>query len=247
MTKRKYSWIPDKIDPRDHLFRKVVKPRLEPLPPVVDLRGGCSPVEDQGDLGSCTANALAGALEFLEIKAGKQFVDLSRLFIYFNERNFEGTPDEDSGAMIRDGVKVLHKLGVCREDIWPYDITRFTEKPDGSCYDEAIQRAIHSYDRILTLDEMKGCLADGYPFVFGFTVFSSFESLEVAQSGIVPMPADGEQEMGGHAVLCVGYDESKQMFLVRNSWGSTWGQAGYFWMPYEYLETMADDFWRINS
>src|SRR6185295_1710420 len=137
----------------------------------VDLSLGCSPVEDQGTLGSCTANALVGNLEFLYNKAGHPVTDLSRLFIYYNERVMEGTIGEDAGAMIRDGVKSLVNLGVCTEKKWPYTIGKFTKKPPAACFKEAARRQVTSYHRILTLKEMKQCLAEGYPFVFGFSVY----------------------------------------------------------------------------
>ena len=143
---------------------------------MVDLSSGCSAVEDQGNLGSCTANALVGALEFLEKKNNVPFTDMSRLFIYYNERVIEHSVDSDSGAMIRDGIKTLKKQGACSEKIWPYTIAKFKVKPSPVCYKEALDHQITSYERILTLDQMKTCLADGYPFVFGFTVYESFES-----------------------------------------------------------------------
>lgn len=245
MSRFKHGWRPDKIDPRDHLYRKIAPPRTAPLPDSVDLRPKCSPVENQGSLGSCTAHALAGAVEFLEIKSGLYPTPASRLFIYFNERDMEGDVSEDGGAEIRDGVKSLNQIGVCPEPDWPYDAEKFAEKPPAPCYTTAEAHRIASYHRLLSLDDMLGCLADGYPFVFGFTVFSGFESEETAKTGIVNMPALGEENLGGHAVLCVGYDKPSQRFIVRNSWTDSWGQAGYFTIPMEYIETLADDFWVI--
>src|SRR5208283_2321016 len=164
----RYGWIPDIPDKRDIMFRKAYRVPAT-LPPSVDLRPQCSPVEDQGNLGSCTANALVGALEFLMIKDQKPYADLSRLFVYYNERVVEGTVDKDSGAMIRDGIKTLADQGVCTEALWPYDISQFTVKPPDACYQEALNYEITSYQRIDTTDEMRSCLADGFPFVFGFT------------------------------------------------------------------------------
>jgi C1A family cysteine protease len=213
-----YGWQPDLPDHRDLLYAAIA-PKVIKLPPKVDLSGGCSPVEDQGRLGSCTANALVGALEFLEKKDDVGFVDLSRLFVYYNERAIEGTVDQDSGALIRDGVKSLAKLGVCAEERWPYKVNHvtFKKKPPVTCYTAAKNHRIKSYHRINTLDEMRTCLAEGYPFVFGFTVYSAFESDEVAKSGILHLPKRSEQVEGGHAVMAVGYDDSKRRFLVRNS------------------------------
>lgn len=242
-----YGWQPDLPDKRDFLYAQVL-PVLVTLPSSVDLRPTCSPVENQGQLGSCTANALAGALEFLERKDNVKFVDLSRLFIYYDERTIEHTVKSDSGAQIRDGIKTLAKQGVCPEKEWPYKIARFAVKPTAACYKDALKHQITSYHRLITLNEMKACLADGFPFVFGFTVYQSFESPEVAQSGVVNMPLPGERVLGGHAVVAVGYDDSQKRFTVRNSWGTSWGQKGYFTMPYEYVEdrNLSDDFWSIR-
>jgi C1A family cysteine protease len=207
-------------------------------------------VEDQGMLGSCTANALVGALEFLENKSQvKAFADLSRLFVYYNERALEHTVASDSGAQIRDGIKTLAKLGVCREALWPYAIAKFTRKPSPACYLDGAKRQISAYQRLSLLADIQGCLASGYPVVFGFVVYESFESKAVAKSGKLPMPKKGERTLGGHAVLAVGYDNSQGSLLVRNSWGPAWGDHGYFTMPYAYAQSpsLANDFWTITA
>ena len=244
----RYGWVPDLPDHRDLLYN-LLRPAPATLPPSVDLRPLCAPVEDQGELGSCTGNALVGALEFLERKNRIPFVDLSRLFIYYNERVIEHSVRSDAGAQIRDGVKTLVKQGVCPEKTWPYTISKFAAKPTGACYRDAEHHTIHSYHRILTLDEMRTCLAEGFPFVFGFTVYESFETQDVARTGVVRMPRSGERVVGGHAVVGVGYDDAKRAFLVRNSWGKKWGQRGYFTIPYDYLadRNLADDFWTIRK
>jgi C1A family cysteine protease len=213
------------------------------------MRSKCSPVEDQGQLGSCTANALVGALEFLELKDGAQFADLSRLFLYYNERVIEGTVNQDSGAFIRDGIKSLAKQGVCTEPEWPYKISRFRRKPSRACYRTAKKHRIFSYHRITTVDEMRSCLAEEFPFVFGFTVYDAFESAAVARSGVLNMPGPKEKVVGGHAVMGVGYNDRARRFVIRNSWGSDWGQKGYFTLPYDYLspdKNLADDFWTVR-
>jgi C1A family cysteine protease len=242
-----YGWVPDLPDHRDTLYG-VVRGVLGTLPPSVDLRRLCSPVENQGDLGSCTGNALAGAVEFLEKRDGLPLVNVSRLFIYYNERAIEHSVGEDAGAMLRDGIKTLVKQGVCPEKKWPYVISRFAVRPSPSCYKEAADHQVTAYARLQTVDEMRACLADGYPFVFGFTVYETFESDGVARTGKVPMPKPKEKVLGGHAVLAVGYDDAHKRFLVRNSWGSGWGMKGYFTMPYEYLGSrgLSDDFWTIR-
>lgn len=242
-----YGWTPDLPDQRDYKFSAIYKIPTK-LPSSVDLRAQCSPVEDQGQLGSCTANSLAGALEFLERKDKIVFADLSRLFIYYNERVIEHTVSSDSGAMLRDGIKTLAKQGVCAEAKWPYVITRFTKKPSATCYKQAAAHQITSYQRLSTVDEMRACLADGYPFVFGFTVYESFESAMVARTGKVNLPKSGEKVLGGHAVMAVGYNDKQKRFIIRNSWGPDWGKQGYFTMPYTYLDNrdLSDDFWTIR-
>lgn len=241
---RSYGWVPDIPDKRDYLYR-AIKPVVR-LPKEADLRGYCSPVEDQGSLGSCTAQALAGNLEFLDEMDDSRHTDTSRLFIYYNERVLIDTVEYDSGASLRDGIKTLRNDGACPEDIWPYNIERFSRKPPAKCYAEAKKHRIESYYRIAALNEMLTCLADGYPFVFGFTVYESFQSVTVARTGIVNMPAGNESALGGHAVMAVGYDQAGKRFLVRNSWGIKWGMKGYFTMPFEYLEGLADDFWTVR-
>lgn len=236
---KRYTWKPDVPDQRDHLFA----PTAQTLPASIDLRTTCPPVVDQGQLGSCTANALAGALGYIH-PTSKAF---SRLFIYYNERAIEGTIRQDAGAMIRDGIKTLAAQGACEETLWPYLVAKFKTKPKKAAY--ATTSAISAYQRIVTVDDMLQCLAAGYPFVFGFTVYESFESAEVARTGVAPMPAMSEKVLGGHAVMAVGYNLAEQTMLVRNSWGTGWGQQGYFTLPFAYFQTrgLTDDFWTIRK
>jgi C1A family cysteine protease len=242
-----YGWKPDLPDHRDVLYG-AVHPVRAALPPSIDLRSICPPVEDQGNLNSCTGNALAGVLEILEIKDKVAFQDLSRLFIYYNERVIEHSVQADDGAMIRDGIKTLVKQGVCTEKKWPYVQSNWNKKPLKGCYTEGAKHQVLNYQRMQTVDEMRGCLADGYPFVFGFSVYESFESPQVAKTGVLNLPEPGEKQVGGHAVVGVGYNDTQKRILVRNSWGANWGQGGYFTIPYDYVanRNLSDDFWAIR-
>lgn len=244
--KYSYGWVPDIPDHRDFLYQRVQPKRLR-LPSKIDLTNLCSPIENQGQLGSCTANALAGNIEFLDNRTDSKYTDVSRLFIYYNERVLMNTTSQDSGATLRDGIKTLHQNGVCPESLWPYTISKFTRKPSPQCYKEAQSQCIQSYHRITTLSEMLTCLTEGFPFVFGFSVYESFESPATAKTGLVKMPGKNEKILGGHAVLAVGFDQKEKYFIVRNSWGKDWGMKGYCTMPFPYLETLADDFWTIRK
>lgn len=247
---KRYGWIPDLPDQRDHLYA-APQPALAKLPVKVDLRSKCPPVFNQGQLGSCTANAISAAHQFDQMKQKKSKVFTpSRLFIYYNEREIEGTINQDAGAMIRDGIKSIAKLGVAAETAWPYVIAKFATRPPKKCFEVALANQALSYQRLTpVLSQLKGCLAAGYPFVFGFSVYESFESEAVVKSGVVPMPNGGtEKQLGGHAVMAVGYDDGKQRFIVRNSWGTGWGIKGYCTFPYAYLldANLCSDFWTVR-
>lgn len=245
---RSYGWQPSLPDIRDLQFASL-RLKVEKLPREVDLRNFCPAVEDQGSLGSCTSCALVGNLEILENKNKTRFRDLSRLFVYYNERALEGTIASDSGASLRDGIKVLKNQGVCMEKDWPYIIGKFTRKPTKRCYTSGLVHVIQSYYAINNLGEMRLCLSKGFPFVFGFVVYDSFESEEVFKTGKASLPKSGEVPLGGHAVLAVGYNDATNRFIVRNSWGPDWGMKGYFTIPYEYLSnpSLASDFWYIEK
>jgi len=238
-----YCWRPDNTDLGDEYKRYKRNIVSTNLTRVVNNVAHCGPVLDQGELGSCTANAIAGAYTYrynLENNtlagSATEFLP-SRLFVYYNERRMEGNVKTDAGAEIKDGIKSIKKLGACPESMWPYDISKFTEKPPTECYDEAKEchHATEEHRVVKTLDSLKGCLETGRVFAFGFVVFESFEDQSKWTGAVMPLPAKGEKVLGGHAVLCVGYDDDKKSFLVRNSWGAKWGLEGNFYMPYEFM------------
>ena len=158
--------------------------------------------------------------------------------------------ESDAGAQLRDGIKSVASDGVCPEPEWPYVVEKFRYKPPAKAYKDAkLDRAVSYQSLVQDLNQMKGCLASGYPFIFGFTVYPSFESEAVARTGQAVMPAWGERPIGGHAVIAVGYDDTNQKFLCRNSWGTEWGIKGYFTLPYAYLiqpGLLSQDFWTIR-
>jgi C1A family cysteine protease len=246
VTQRHYGCIPDTKDRRDYRFQ-VVEGIV--LPTSVDLRPGCAPIEDQGQLGSCTSFATGAAIRFARKKQGLSDFVTSHLFLYYNSRT-KNTKSVDSGASIRDAIIAAAKQGDCPESEWPYDISKFASKPPIQAYQDALKDRAITYLRVSqSLVQMKSCLAQGFPVVIGISVYESFESDEVAKTGIVPMPTSDEQLLGGHALLVVGYDTSKQWFIVRNSWGPSFGDQGYISIPFEYLgdSNLASDFWTIRT
>ena len=244
----KYGRIPDKPDKRD--FKYEAPRPLAPLPPRVDLRRLCPPPFNQGTFGSCTANAIAAALMVDLRKQMRPVETLSRLFIYYHERVIEGTVRSDAGAQARDGMKVVAKLGACTEGHWRYSGHNLKKEPPAKAYLNAVKCRIAAYHRISNdLVAMKACLASGYPFIFGFTVYASFEGKQVGRTGKVDMPAPNEPAVDSHSVLAVGYDDAQQRFIALNSWGARWGQRGYFTIPYDYLAdpTLANDLWTART
>jgi len=255
----KYRWLPDPPDSRDHLYQLNTALTLAPR---VDLRQYCSPIEDQGNIGSCTGNAIAGQIELIDRKGGKQ-LDVSRLFIYYEERVLEGSVRYDAGAYIRDGIKVTYNKGAPLESLWPYATNKFATKPPTAAYTDALKRKVTGYQRCADFNAVKNALAAGNPVTIGFNVYDSFEGAwgniphGQAGSGMMPFPNTvTEQLLGGHAVCIVGYDDTMPVtgkangrFIVRNSWGTGWGDNGYFYMPYDVIKTtsMSSDFWLISA
>ena len=245
---KKYGWVRDLPDARD----VYCKPNFTNVTSsIIDLRDHCPGIYNQGKLGSCTANAIAAAYEYDEIKQNINNLFIpSRLFIYYNERCIEHTEEYDSGARIRDGVKTVASIGVCPETDWPYNTSMFSTKPYDKCYTVAARNKSRQYKRIShDINHLKACLSEGIPVIFGFAVYKSFEDDDIAKTGIMKMPGKTEPMLGGHAVLLVGYNDDKETCIVRNSWGVEWGDKGYFYMPYEFItnKDMCSDFWIIET
>lgn len=248
MATHGYGYVPDVPDARDFKFATLRPPSK--LPASVDLRHLCSPVRDQGQLGSCTGFALAvGLREFFENKMKGALVKLSPLFVYYEERKIENTINQDAGAQIRDGMKVLAGMGCAPETDDPYKIQVFTKAPSAKAVKDATKFKITSYHRVSTVADMQACLADGNGFAMGFRVYASFESTAVAKNGKVPMPKAGEKLLGGHAVFGAGYKMDPKwpgggFFIVKNSWGTKWGDQGYFYLPFEFANAgLISDSW----
>lgn len=244
---RRYGWKPQLPDPRD--YQLTVSLPEGGILDRGDLRstGFMPPVYDQGNIGSCTANAIAAAVAYEHASQASLIIEPSRLFIYANERIAEGTPlGQDSGACIRDGVSSVARQGVCLEQDWPYIESAFSVQPPQNCYEDALQELALEYCSVSD-EDIESMIAAGYPVIVGVSVFESFESASVASTGVMPMPADSEQCVGGHAVLVVGYDKAAGTLTVRNSWGDSWGMKGYFTMPREYLSKYGSDFWVIKK
>ncbi len=231
---------------------------LTTLPPSVDLRAWCSPIEDQGNLGSCTANAGVGVLEYFERRAFGKYLDASRLFLYKTERDLLGWHG-DTGGFLRTTMEVMVLFGVPPESYWPYVVANYDIEPSSFLYALADNYKAYSYYRLdpavtpkaQALTNVKTYLAAGLVCMFGFTVYASFPSVGSGKIDI-PYPAPGEKVLGGHAVDAVGYDDNrvigghKGALLIRNSWGINWGDKGYGWLPYDYvLNGLANDFWTL--
>jgi C1A family cysteine protease len=271
---RGMGWLRDRPDYRDYTAEHVqIQPQLDAigvahpenvsLASSVDLRAYCSPVEDQGALGSCTANATAGLVEYFERRARGKYVDASRLFLYKATRNLLHWTG-DTGAYLRSTMGALALFGVPPEEYWPYDIANFDNEPTAFCYAFANDFRAISYYRLdppgtttaSLLARIKSNLGGGLPSVFGFTVYSSIS--QAAPTGQIPFPATGESAVGGHAVLAIGYDDSLRIvngavtttgaLIIRNSWGPNWGDRGYGYLPYEYVNrSLAVDFWSMTN
>ena len=269
-TKYSLGWIPDTPDIRDHIYTAPAQFLTVGLPSFVDLRvdhkdmdGACGPDEDyesnipkhrfnQLNTNSCVGNSLSMAIEAgLMIQGSTPLFTPSRLFIYYNARKMIGQENLDEGCVIRDAIKSVNSEGVVSEDPtdWPFDVSKVTVEPRSGLYGKALAHQVLEYKRIpRSLDQFKACLAEGFPFVFGFSVYESFYDPETSELGKAHLPVKGDRLLGGHAVICVGYSDKEQVFMCINSWGKDWGSDGCFTMPYEYLlnANLSDDFWSIR-
>jgi C1A family cysteine protease len=277
---KRYGWLPDYPDFRDYTEdsepitsllnsplakKRGTKPRAGSLPASADLRPWCSPVEDQGNLGSCTAHAGVGIIEYYERKAQGRHTDASRLFLYKTTRNLMKAKG-DTGAYLRSTMGAMVLFGVPPEAYWPYTDNEkdFDREPPAFTYAFAANYQTLKYFRHdppktsapELLKKLKSYLAKGHPAMFGFSVYNSIEQADA--TGRIPFPTTKDRIEGGHAVVAVGYDDKMKIknkygkaettgaLLIRNSWGKGWGENGYGWLPYEYInQGLADDFWSI--
>lgn len=245
---RKYGWKREPID--DSKMLVSISAPHKGLPDSVDLEPKMPAIYNQLQTGSCTGQGIGGAIEYALIKSGITDFTPSRLFIYYNERLIEGDTSTDAGGQIHDGIKGVNLYGIVDEKYWAFSEHKVETKPSQIAYTLAAKEKLKNYAALdnRNITGLKSCLALGYPIVFGFTVYSYFESEQMAKNGILNLPSTTEEILGGHCVLIVGYDDAKQMFKVRNSWGADWGLNGYFWMSYAYVTNtqLSSDFWMIR-
>jgi len=246
-----YNYKPSPIDNRDYQFHLRVS-QFKFIPTRMDLRGHNLPdVLDQGDLGSCVANACSNAMRLCLRKQKSPDFQPSRLFIYYFTRLIDGSVNEDSGCFIRDAMKTIHTYGACSENNWPYNISKFRTLPSNSAV-RAAQQHIKDFTYLAitqNLNTIKNALAQGFPIIFGINVYSSQQTPEVMKSGDIPMPnLETEENLGGHCVLLTGYDDRTKLFTFMNSWGTTVGKKGFFTIPYDYVldSKLSSDFWTVK-
>lgn len=241
---RQYGARRDVHDVRDRMYR-MAAPQV--LPKYVDLSAWAGPIKDQGSEGSCTGHAYSSLREWIARKYEKSSVVLSPQFLYSEELIKEGVFPQDRGAMPRTGCQVLTEFGCCEAVEYPYVAGHIT-LPTPDQVANALKYRTGAYHRIASLTDVMACLSDTtpWPVSVGFTVYQSFESAQVADTGIMPIPSDKEVILGGHEVLCLGYDADKRLAKIQNSWGNSWGQHGFFWMPFEVLESPSTDLWMAH-
>lgn len=253
--RRGTGYTVDKPDTRDFRFSRI-RHHLKARQHIVDTPSKASTIDimsdirDQGDIGSCTAFSVAVGLAeslMLEYPDDREYAKLSPLFLYYVTRSLRRRQRQDSGASLRDAMKAASTFGMCSEMAWPYDPSKFTQKPPSEAYVDAQRFKIRKYYRINDLQDVKMALACRNPVVLGIMLFSSFESRNVTRTGIVPMPNQNREDfLGGHAVVAVGYDDNPGHIVIRNSWGSRWGDNGRCYIPYDFFdpaEKLAVDMW----
>jgi len=220
------------------------------LPRMVDLRGHCTPVEDQGQTNSCVANAIVGALELHQRKAGLPLTDLSRLFLYYNARSLAKAEEQDCGSFIHHGMAAVLAFGCCEERMWPFEKAMVTARPTDACFQNAGKYEAVQFARTRGGQNALGVLAQGLPIAFGIVLPNECYQA-AAQSAIIPDPQTLPQQSppSGHAMLIVGYDLAEKLYIVRNSWGAGYGKDGYIFIPFEVMERHAhpDQFWTIGA
>ena len=223
------------------------------LPTSIDLRDFCPPVYDQQSLGACTGFGISSGVEAMRQQAGLPYVQLSQEALYYLERQAEGDVGQDGGAQIRTGLSIALKSGIPPYSDYPYDPATFTTPPTPQALTDAQGYKIGGYFRLWTVRQFQRTMAWKHFIVMGVDVFESFEGLKAEKTGVIPMPGPNEQLLGGHCILGVGYDDSKQVIIFRNSWSDQWGDKGYGYLPYEYLEKQSvaqgpyvSDMWAIT-
>jgi len=249
---KRYGWKPSPPDPRDFKLKHTARQLMRAFPKVFSLREKMPPIYNQGNLGSCTAQAVCALFHFRELNDDnlKRLIVPSRLFEYYCTRSLTGEQRVDSGATIRDAVKAAVQFGICREETYPYTPAKFASKPPKNAYAEAVKYQVISYARInQAIEDIKSCIFDGNPVAFGASIFSSFESNAVAKTGAVPMPKPSDSVLGGHALVLEGWSDTRGAFEVRNSWGASWADKGICYFPYQYVtsSSLCDDFWCITQ
>lgn len=252
----KSSWIPDDPDPRDKLFSKNLenfRVSSSSSSSIVSLKNYCSPVDNQFNHGICVANSCVNALELKRIQAGLTHVDLSRFFTYYNARLAHNAINIDDGTQVRYAMASLNSIGVCRAELWPFISKNINRRPAWKAYRESYKTKISGYYRISgdyksINEQIEHAIRAGSPVVFGSKVYSDFRDGRLQDGYVARVPSKGENYIGRHAMLIVGFDSEKKMFLVKNSWGMLWGDLGYCWLPYKFLENAeASDFWVMTS
>jgi len=238
---RIFNVKPSPRDKKDFVYSSTFK-----LDRSVDLRSYDSPIEDQGTLGSCVSHAVTSAYENMLRSSYNDMTELSRLFLYYHTRLLENSVSYDSGVIyLRSAMKAGNKYGICREDFWDYTISEFTFKPSEESYADALTRKIINYESVTNVTDIIDLLVKLKPVVIGFKVYPSFMGVNIDNSTI-PIPSVTESSLGGHAVSIVGYIPEKQHFIIKNSFGASWGEAGYAYMPIEYVRLFAFDKWAFD-